>query len=61
MGNYFNEGDAVYVAQADLFDNSLLSKKGVIKTIYKDSAEALILFEDITLSPRKIELCMLEK
>lgn len=61
MDKYFNIGDRVYVAQAELFDNSLLKKQGVIKEIYKNTKRALISFDDTTLMERELELCVLEK
>ncbi len=61
MDKYFNIGDRVYVAQAELFDNSLLKKQGVIKEIYKNTKRGLISFDDPTLPDQELELCVLEK
>lgn len=61
MIKYFNEGDKVYVAQADMFDNSLLNKAGVIKKIYQDTKKALVSFNSDDPLERELDLCVLEK
>lgn len=61
MTKYFNVGDCVYVAQAELFDNHLLCKKGTIKEIYKDTKKALVSFIGEEPMERQVDLCILEK
>ena len=61
MTKYFNVGDQVYVAQADLFDNSMLNQRGVIKGIYQDTKRALVSFGADNSVDKEIDLCVLEK
>lgn len=61
MTKYFNVGDQVYVAQADLFDNSMLNQRGVIKRIYQDTKRALVSFGADNSVDKEIDLCVLEK